>query len=130
MAPRIVSDDLVPRIEMLTDMIMQLSLPQTPGNPQDKAQSQASVSVPKIHPDITNLVISAKDILYEAQSIVTQSDRGSDTSSTITSVLHNLDFLTQESRGSVISVLRRSFGLFTVTTQGSIISGPANIQTN
>jgi hypothetical protein len=72
-----VADDLVPRIEMLTDMIMQPSLPPTPGNPQEKRQSEANVLVPKMQPNIAKLVISAKDI---------------DASSMITTVLRNLDF--------------------------------------
>jgi tetratricopeptide (TPR) repeat protein len=90
-----VADDLVPRIEMLTDMIMQLSLPPTPGNPQEKRQSEANVLVPKMQPNIAKLVISAKDILYEANSVVAQSERGSYAGSMITTVLRNLDFHTQ-----------------------------------
>jgi hypothetical protein len=49
-------------------------------------------------------------------------------------LLHFIDFclilrsLSPTNRSlEIISVLRRSFGLFTVITQGSIISGPANI---
>ena len=87
-----VADDLVPRIEMLTDMIMQPSLPPTPGNPQEKRQSEANVLVPKMQPNIAKLVISAKDILYEANSVVAQSERGSYAGSMITTVLRNLDF--------------------------------------
>jgi tetratricopeptide (TPR) repeat protein len=102
-----VSDDLVPRIEMLTDMIMQLSLPQTPGDPQEKTQSQANISVPKMQPSIAKLVISAKDILYEANSIVAQSEGGSDASSTITTVLRNLDFHKQDFEESATISPRR-----------------------
>lgn len=95
-APHIVIDDLVPRFEILTDMIMQLSLSKTSDKPQEDPQSSGTISVPKRPPSLTNLVFSAKDVLDQARSTIEQSEEGSDDSSTITVMLHHLDLLEQD----------------------------------
>ena len=89
-------DDLVPRFEILTDMIMQLSLSKTSDKPQEDPQSSGTISVPKRPPSLTNLVFSAKDVLDQARSTIEQSEEGSDDSSTITVMLHHLDLLEQD----------------------------------
>jgi tetratricopeptide (TPR) repeat protein len=92
-----VIDDLVPRFEILTDMIMQLSLSKTSDKPQEDPQSYGTISEPKPPPSLTNLVFSAKDVLDQARSTIEQSEEGSDDdSSTITSMLHHLDLLEQD----------------------------------
>jgi tetratricopeptide (TPR) repeat protein len=91
-----VIDDLVPRFEILTDMIMQLSPSKTPDKPQEDTQSYSTISVPQRPPSLTNLVFSAKDVLDQARYTIEQSEEGSDDSSTITVMLHHLDLLEQD----------------------------------
>jgi tetratricopeptide (TPR) repeat protein len=95
-----VLDDLVPRIEILTDMVMQLSsqLQQSRGQ---QTQGITKMSVTTDQSDMSNLIESAQSVLQEAKSVVAQSNIGSDDSSSVTTILHHLDLLQKDLEDSI-----------------------------
>jgi hypothetical protein len=88
-----VIDDLVPRIEILTDMIIQLSQIPDSSNQRDR-QSHLHASDSKESSDVASLMASAHELLNKAQSVVAQSEGGSDQGS-------YLDLLEQELQDSL-----------------------------
>jgi len=103
MAPRIVTEELLPRFEMLADMIVQLSTrPAGNLNQNPPASSGNSNQNPLIfsdeQPNIEQLVVSAREVLYQAKSSIDESEGGSDSSSVVTTILHRLDILEEDVR--------------------------------
>ena len=84
------TDDLVPRIEILTDMIMQLQLVQLHSSRNQHAQG--SLLKAREETDISSLMVSAHDVLSEAQSVIAQSETGSDRGSSASTMLHLNNF--------------------------------------
>ncbi|PMD15749.1 hypothetical protein NA56DRAFT_753787 [Hyaloscypha hepaticicola] len=103
--PRLMTDDLVPRIEILTDMVMQLTSQLQPSSCLQKQQDYESASVTAEQFDIPNLIESAHSLLQEAKSTVARSSIGSDDSSSVTTVLHHLNLLDKDLEDS-ITVIR------------------------
>jgi tetratricopeptide (TPR) repeat protein len=99
------TDDLVPRIEILTDMVMQLTFQLQPSSCLQKQQDYESASVTAEQFDIPNLIESAHGLLQEAKSTVARSSIGSDDSSSVTTVLHHLNLLDKDLEDS-ITVIR------------------------
>jgi len=85
-------DNLVPRIEILTDMVRQISQLQV-SSALPLYESQIDDSATKEQFNITNLMVSAQSVLSEAKSVVVKSEDGSDHSSAVTIILRHLDYL-------------------------------------
>jgi tetratricopeptide (TPR) repeat protein len=85
-----VTDDLVPRIEILADMIMQLQLVQL--QPSRNRHAQGILLTMREETDISSLMVSAHDVLSEAQSVIAQSETGSDRGSSASTMLHLNNF--------------------------------------
>ncbi|KAE9366410.1 hypothetical protein N431DRAFT_386751 [Stipitochalara longipes BDJ] len=93
--PTLVTDDLIPRIEILTDMVMQLSQIHASSGHQNQ-ETYANVSV-----TTTSLMVSAQNVMNEVKSIVAKSDNGSEQSSSVTTILHHLDLLEKDVEDSI-----------------------------
>jgi hypothetical protein len=93
-----VTDDLVPRIEILTDRIMQLSRLQASKNLQIQ-QTPIFKSSAKDQSDIVSLMVSAHELLNEAKCVVAQSEGSSD-------------------RGSYLDILEKDLQDSLTVTQG------------
>jgi tetratricopeptide (TPR) repeat protein len=101
MTPRLVIDDLVPRIEILTDMVIQLSSQLQTSIGKQNQEGHAEISVTTEQSDISSLIESAHSVLQEAKSVVVQSNIGSDDSSSVTTILHHLDLLEKDLEDSI-----------------------------
>jgi tetratricopeptide (TPR) repeat protein len=95
------TDDLVPRIEILTDMVMQLTSQLQPSSYFQNQQDYEIASVTAEQFDIPNLIESAHSLLQEAKSTVARSNIGSDDSSSVTTVLHHLNLLDKDLEDSM-----------------------------
>ena len=98
------TDELVPRIEILTDMVMQLTPQLQPSNGFRNQQDYEIASVTAEQFDIPNLIESAHSLLQEAKSTVARSNIGSDDSSSVTTALHHLNLLDRDLEDSMTAI--------------------------